>query len=210
MQRSRGSRFVTHGVEARPRRPAPVPKPVMSPWRQILRAAKAARDAAHLGPRAAAGAAAVELNGTGWDVRAKARAILASQAAKNVFATNLRELDRLLEEHDAFVQEMQSRPKPRRIPWQLSPDRRDPLPVEAARAVPIGDVFKRYGFDLRRAGGNLVARCPFHEDRRPSLRVSPGKGLWHCFPCGAGGDGIALVMRLRGLDFTGAVRELAS
>ena len=33
-----------------------------------------------------------------------------------------------------------------------------------------------------------MALCPFHDDRHPSLRVDPEKGLYHCFSCGAGGD----------------------
>jgi DNA primase len=68
----------------------------------------------------------------------------------------------------------------------------------------------RYGVELRRAGRELVGQCPVHDDHRPSLRVSPGKNLWYCFPCGFGGDAIAFVMRLDGLGFAEAVREVVS
>ena len=36
------------------------------------------------------------------------------------------------------------------------------------------------GIELKRAGKDLMGRCPFHEDNGPSLVVSPGKNLWHC------------------------------
>jgi DNA primase len=47
--------------------------------------------------------------------------------------------------------------------------------------------------------------CPFHDDHDPSLLLNTDEDLWFCFPCGAGGDGIALVMRVRGCGFTEAV-----
>lgn len=181
---------------------------VSSRWRQMLRSAKAAKGAAYLGGKAAAGAAAMELYPAAWDVRVKAKAILASQGAKLEFLTNLCTLDRLLEKHDCFVQGMKDLPRPRCIRRWREQGQGNLIQVEAARSLPITDVFSRYGIDLRRAGRDFVARCPFHEDRRPSLRISPIKGLWHCFPCRAGGDGIALVMRLRGLEFAAAIREL--
>ncbi len=89
-------------------------------------------------------------------------------------------------------------------------ERQAPLPVEAARAVGIETVLEREGLTLRRAGRELVARCPFHEDRRPSFRVNPKKGTWYCDPCGTGGDAIAFVMRQRGLSFADAVRAVAA
>jgi DNA primase len=54
-----------------------------------------------------------------------------------------------------------------------------------------------------------MARCPFHDDKTPSLSLSPEKGVWHCFSCGRGGDGIGLFMELRRLNFADAVWELA-
>jgi DNA primase len=41
------------------------------------------------------------------------------------------------------------------------------------------------------------------------LRVNPGKNVWYCDPCGVGGDSIAFLMRVQGLGFAEAVRELA-
>jgi DNA primase len=62
---------------------------------------------------------------------------------------------------------------------------------------------------LRKAGANLVGRCPFHEERTASFSVNPGKGLFHCFGCGKGGDMIRFVEEIQGLDFAGAVEWLA-
>lgn len=52
--------------------------------------------------------------------------------------------------------------------------------------------------DLRRVGSGYFARCPFHNDRRPSLHISQvgGRWLWYCFGCGAGGDEKDLEKRL--------------
>lgn len=61
---------------------------------------------------------------------------------------------------------------------------------------------------LTRAGQNLKARCPFHDERTPSFTVSPSKQLFHCFGCGASGDAVAFYMKVSGLTFPEAVREL--
>ena len=62
------------------------------------------------------------------------------------------------------------------------------------------------GVELRRAGADLIGRCPFHDDREPSLVISPDKNLWHCMgACQAGGSCIDWVMRERGVSFRHAV-----
>ena len=82
------------------------------------------------------------------------------------------------------------------------------LPVEEARAVPIIDVASRLGLDLHRVGRSWRAPCPIHggEDRNFSVLMGGGA---RCWSCGWTGDGIALVMELRGVEFADAVRELA-
>jgi DNA primase catalytic core len=62
---------------------------------------------------------------------------------------------------------------------------------------------------LRKSGGRLSGRCPFHEERTPSFSVNPAKGLYHCFGCGKGGDVFTFVRETQGLDFAGAVEWLA-
>lgn len=60
------------------------------------------------------------------------------------------------------------------------------------------------------AGGNLVGRCPFHDDARPSFVVTPAKGLFRCMSpaCGATGNAIQFIMRKDGLSFRHAVELL--
>jgi DNA primase len=62
---------------------------------------------------------------------------------------------------------------------------------------------------LRKSGGRLMGRCPFHEERTASFSVSPGKGMYYCFGCGKGGDVFTFVEESQGLDFTSAVEWLA-
>jgi DNA primase catalytic core len=64
------------------------------------------------------------------------------------------------------------------------------------------------GIALKRAGQDLLGRCPFHADAEASLVVTPGKNLWHCFGCQQGGGPIDWVMRQRGVSFRHAVELL--
>jgi DNA primase len=65
------------------------------------------------------------------------------------------------------------------------------------------------GIELQRHGADLIGRCPFHEDRTPSLVVSPQKNLWHCLgACQTGGSVIDWVMKTRGVSFRHAVELL--
>ncbi len=62
---------------------------------------------------------------------------------------------------------------------------------------------------LTKAGSNFKACCPFHQEKTPSFVVSPGKQLYHCFGCGAGGNVFGFLMRQEGLTFGEAVKLLA-
>jgi DNA primase len=63
---------------------------------------------------------------------------------------------------------------------------------------------------LKRAGANLSACCPFHDERSPSFTVSPTKQFYHCFGCGAHGTAIRFVMEYENLGFIEAVESLAA
>ena len=71
---------------------------------------------------------------------------------------------------------------------------------------PVQDVIGRY-VELKRAGRNLVGRCPFHSEKTPSFTVFEDN--FHCFGCGAGGDVITFAMRIENLDYKDAVTFLA-
>ncbi len=62
---------------------------------------------------------------------------------------------------------------------------------------------------LKKAGKNYTARCPFHNEKTPSFSVSPDKQFYYCFGCGAGGNALGFVMDHDHLDFPQAVEELA-
>lgn len=65
------------------------------------------------------------------------------------------------------------------------------------------------GVVLKKHGADLIGRCPFHEDRTPSLIVTPAKNLWHCMgACQVGGTVIDWVMRAEGVSFRHAVELL--
>ena len=75
--------------------------------------------------------------------------------------------------------------------------------------TPIADIIGEH-VQLRNAGGgNLKGICPFHDEKSPSLSVSPTRGLYHCFGCNAGGDVIRFVQDIEHLDFADAVERLA-
>lgn len=62
---------------------------------------------------------------------------------------------------------------------------------------------------LDRVGNNLKARCPFHNEKTPSFFISPDRGTYYCFGCGASGDIFTFVEEFEGLDFKGALKLLA-
>ncbi len=81
--------------------------------------------------------------------------------------------------------------------------------VERVReATDIVAVIGQY-VGLTPAGENLKGLCPFHADTKPSLTVSPAKQLYYCFGCGEGGNVFNFVMKMEGLTFGEALRELA-
>lgn len=83
--------------------------------------------------------------------------------------------------------------------------------AERARSIGILEIAKRIGLETKKKGRSWSASCPLHEDRTPSLSISPEKGragLWNCFSCGAGGDPLELWMRTRHMGFAEAVKDL--
>ncbi len=74
---------------------------------------------------------------------------------------------------------------------------------------PIDEVVGEY-LQLRNAGGgSLKGLCPFHDEKTPSFNVTPGRGLYYCFSCAAGGDVIKFVQTIDGLSFIEAIERLA-
>nr|WP_321267308.1 DNA primase [uncultured Sulfurimonas sp.] len=81
--------------------------------------------------------------------------------------------------------------------------------IEALKArLDIVDVVGSY-VELKKAGANYKAPCPFHDEKSPSFVVSPSKGIYHCFGCGAGGDSIKFTMEYEKLNYPEALEKLA-
>jgi DNA primase len=79
---------------------------------------------------------------------------------------------------------------------------------EVRERAAIHDVVADY-VSLRKAGANFQGLCPFHGEKTPSFNVNPGRGIFHCFGCGVGGDVFAFVMKIEGIGFIDAVKFLA-
>ncbi|MEG4170138.1 MULTISPECIES: DNA primase [unclassified Microcoleus] len=62
---------------------------------------------------------------------------------------------------------------------------------------------------LRKRGKEFVGLCPFHDEKSPSFTVSPGKQMYYCFGCGAGGNAFKFLMELEKRPFSEVVLELA-
>jgi DNA primase catalytic core len=77
------------------------------------------------------------------------------------------------------------------------------------REVSVQRLAEARGIKLTRHGADLLGKCPFHNDRTPSLVITPKKNLWHCLgACNAGGTPIDWVMRANGVSFRHAVELL--
>lgn len=62
---------------------------------------------------------------------------------------------------------------------------------------------------LKAHGREYVGICPFHDDHKPSMRVSPAKQIFKCFACGAGGDVFSFVEKYHSMEFREALEYLA-
>ena len=74
--------------------------------------------------------------------------------------------------------------------------------------IPIEELIGSY-LKLEKAGKSYKAKCPFHNEKSASFFVSPERGGYYCFGCGAKGDIFTFVEQFEGLDFKGALKVLA-
>ena len=81
--------------------------------------------------------------------------------------------------------------------------------IERIKAeVSLLEWVKGQGYELKQQGKDYAVLCPFHEEKTPSMMISPSKNLFHCFGCGAGGNVIDWVMKTENLDFRPAVEKI--
>jgi len=76
-----------------------------------------------------------------------------------------------------------------------------------ARADVVEVVGRRV--QLKKAGREFKACCPFHDEKTPSFTVSPTKGFYHCFGCGAHGTAVSFLMDFDHMSFVEAIESLA-
>ena len=62
---------------------------------------------------------------------------------------------------------------------------------------------------LKKSGANYWGLCPFHNDKKPSMAVSPTKGIYKCFSCGAGGDALNFLVKIQNREYKDVIFELA-
>lgn len=73
----------------------------------------------------------------------------------------------------------------------------------------IVNVIRGYLPDLKKAGKNWVALCPFHKEKTPSFGVVESKGFYYCQGCGAGGDAVGFIREMNpGMGFREAVQSI--
>ena len=74
-------------------------------------------------------------------------------------------------------------------------------------AAKIEEVVSDY-VTLRKRGANLIGLCPFHNEKTGSFTVSPSKGIYKCFGCGASGHAVGFIMEIEQCSFVEAVKQL--
>ena len=81
--------------------------------------------------------------------------------------------------------------------------------AKVRQASDIAEVVSHYLPNLKRAGKDFKALCPFHQEKTPSFTVSPAKAIFHCFGCGKGGDVFKFVMEMEHCAYPEAIQKLA-
>lgn len=84
----------------------------------------------------------------------------------------------------------------------------NPTVQKIKERLSIVEVVSSY-LTLEKAGKNYKAKCPFHNEKTPSFSISPDKGIYYCFGCGAKGDIFSFVEHFEGINFLGALKILA-
>lgn len=79
--------------------------------------------------------------------------------------------------------------------------------LEIKAKLPIEELVAQY-CQLKKQGRGFVCVCPFHNDKHPSMQVSPDKGIAYCFACNSGGDIFSFYQKIENVDFRQALKDL--
>ena len=74
-------------------------------------------------------------------------------------------------------------------------------------AAKIEEVVSDY-VTLKKRGANLIGLCPFHNEKTGSFTVSPSKGIYKCFGCGASGHAVGFIMEIEQCSYVEALKQL--
>jgi hypothetical protein len=116
------------------------------------------------------------------------------------------------------VIELPQKPKPPENPTYIDAGEKSLVDLLESEILPRLDAEEFYGshLKLKSAGKNLKALCPFHQEKTPSLSVTPAEKTFHCFGCGVGGGPVQFLHQIKGgsgsptgKDFYSVVMELA-
>ena len=61
---------------------------------------------------------------------------------------------------------------------------------------------------LEKRGNNYIGLCPFHDDKNPSMSVSPQKKVFKCFSCGTAGDVVSFVSKIKNISTSEAMKQV--
>ena len=82
--------------------------------------------------------------------------------------------------------------------------------IRTAKQVPIVEVIRNSGLEVKKQGSQYKACCPFHSEKTASFTIHPDKGYYKCFGCGKGGDSVNYIMETERVTFPEAIDFLSS
>ena len=83
----------------------------------------------------------------------------------------------------------------------------NPIRKEIVEKADIVNIISQY-VKLEKRGNNYIGLCPFHDDKNPSMSVSPQKKVFKCFSCGTAGDVVSFVSKIKNITTSEALREV--
>lgn len=85
----------------------------------------------------------------------------------------------------------------------------NPLRKQIVDKADIVNIISQY-VKLEKKGNNYIGLCPFHDDKNPSMSVSPQKKVFKCFSCGTAGDVVSFVSKIKNISISDALREVGA